>query len=140
LSLDSSIIPLESIHVSLANLARCVQDVEYLLDALAEELGTIDLDHLGNDAKDVTFEKHNAEMESQLKQVLNDLKRHGFALISFLKAHLGIDIRPTNAPPLLMLNRYDILTELRSLKGSLGVESSERTWADGLVKEYSRRY
>jgi len=39
-----------------------------------------------------------------------------------------------------MLSRDDILTELRSLKGILGVESSERAWADDLVQEYSRRY
>jgi len=83
LSLDSSITPLEKLYVSLANLVRCVQDVEYLLDALTEELGTIDLDHLGNDAKDVTFEKHNAEMESRLKQVLNDLKGVVLRFISF---------------------------------------------------------
>jgi hypothetical protein len=123
-SLDSSITPLEKLQISIADLARCVQNVEYLLDALAEELGTIDLEHLENDAKDVTVEKHNADMESQLKQVLNDLK----------------DIRPTKAPPLLMLNRDDILTEIRSLQGRLGVvESSERAWADELVQEYSRR-
>ena len=39
-----------------------------------------------------------------------------------------------------MLNGDDILTELRSLKGTPGVEPSERAWADELVQEYSRRY
>jgi hypothetical protein len=88
LSLDSSISPLEKLQVSLANISRCVQDVEYLLDALAEELDTINLDHLGNAAKYATFEKDGVEMESQLKVVLNSLKGMILHIISLLKAYL----------------------------------------------------
>lgn len=88
MSLDSSISPLEKLQVSLANIARCAQDVEYLLDALAEELETINLDHLGNDAKYATFEQEGVEMESQLKVVLNDLKGMILHVISLLEAYL----------------------------------------------------
>ena len=89
MALDASITPLEKLHVSLANLARCVQDIEYLLDALVEELNAIDLEHLEDDAKNVTSEKENAEIKSQLKFVLNDLKGKVFRVISSLKIDLG---------------------------------------------------
>ena len=82
MSLDASISPLEKLQVSLANIASCVQDVEYLLDALAEELDTI---NLGNAAKYETFEKDAVEMESQLKVVLDDLKGTIFACRSIVE-------------------------------------------------------
>ena len=92
LSLDSSISPLENLHVSLANIARCVQDVEYVLDALAEELGTINLNHLGDTGECATFEKDGMEMESRLKLVLNGLKGMDLHVISLLGAYLGVQI------------------------------------------------
>lgn len=88
MSLDSFIGPLEKLQVSLANIACCVQDVEYLLDALAEELDTINLDHLENAAKYEIFEKDGLEIESQLKDVLNDLKGTILHVISLLKAYM----------------------------------------------------
>jgi len=94
LSLNSSISPLEKLQVSLANIARCVQDVEYLLDALAEELDTINLDHLENAATYEIFEKDGLEMESQLKVVLNDLKGIILHVISLLKAYMKYRYSP----------------------------------------------
>ena len=92
MSLGSSISPLENLQVSLANIARCVQDVEYTLDALAEELGTINLDHLGATGECATFEKDGMEMESRLKFALNGLKGMILRVISLLEAYLGAQI------------------------------------------------
>ncbi|KDR73590.1 hypothetical protein GALMADRAFT_142063 [Galerina marginata CBS 339.88] len=115
-SLDSASLPLEQMHSSLSRLARCVQDAEAVLEALAEELGEIHL-HDRNTSSGYQEE----ELERQLKYTLGDLK----------------DLRPTGAAPMLLLTQDDVLAELRSLvMRAAALETSERAWADDLVHKY----
>ncbi|KAF9484681.1 hypothetical protein BDN70DRAFT_928156 [Pholiota conissans] len=127
-SLDFSLAPLERVYTSFAQLAKYVQEAEAVLEACAEELGDIYLDSSQSAEPGGRIrtqdELDDDEMELKIKSVLNECK----------------DLRPAGSTPLVLLNRDDIMTELRSLKArSAHVEGSEKAWADTIINKYSIR-
>ncbi|KAJ7108454.1 hypothetical protein C8R43DRAFT_187702 [Mycena crocata] len=117
--------PLKALHEELSATDAHMREAQALISALREEIGDIVDDaraakqphELSDDAGDAEQTK-DEQLQASLTQLLMQLK----------------DLRPQDAPPLVLLNQEDILNELRSVYDQdEKSRRQEEAWVAGLL-------
>ena len=122
-----------------------VQEVEATVGALGEEFEEL-VDDVRNSKRRQNLKSPSVDDrgdQSLEKDLVNILKKYKRTFDIYFYRHGRVcthkdgivDLRAADAPPLVLLDRADVLTELRSLKSRTdAVDNQEQEWIAQLIK------